>query len=338
MNTKFVWRLATCVLMVVFLCGRSFGNSCTVAVNLSPQTPPNFTIAGGGGSAQFIVNTGGISGFSCHWSLTENTFIHSSPLNGGGGSQFQFTVNFSVDPNPDFVTRTGSIKVTQTEDQSSSSETIQQNPATGDFAIAAAPGSQNVAPVNGTSYNLTIGRSGQFTGCVTLSSSGQPAGVGVSFSSNPVCGSTATMNVTTTGSACAGTFPIIISGTNGSVTRSTSVELAIGGDFNINLASNSQAVVQGLSTSIPISISQFSGFTAPITLSASGQPSGVTVSFTPNNTQGNSTTMTITTTSTASLGTFPLSVSGSSGCITHAFTDTLSISPNWWEAIQQLLD
>jgi len=96
-----------------------------------------------------------------------------------------------------------------------------------DYSLSASPGSQAVVQGAATSYTVTINRTGGFTGSVTLSASGLPAGAGASFSPNPATGTSSTLNVTTLAATPAGSYPLTITGTSGTLSRTTSVTLVV---------------------------------------------------------------------------------------------------------------
>jgi hypothetical protein len=239
MKSPHILRLgAMLLLLVLSISSKSFANPCSVAISVSPAGP--FPIAGGGGSSSFIINTGGNGTNSCHWTITASSFIHPSLLNGGGGSTFQFSVNFTVDANPNLAARSGSIVVTQTEDSTSKTLIINQAAATGDFSLGVAPGSQGVISGGSTTYNLTMSRSGGFAGAISFPApSGLPSGASASFVPNNTTGTSSVMTITTSGTTPAGTYPIIISGVNGTVTHTVSATLIV-----------SPGVAHGLTTAV----------------------------------------------------------------------------------------
>ena len=96
-----------------------------------------------------------------------------------------------------------------------------------DFSVSATPASQTVVQGASTSYTVTVTRTGGFTGTVTLSSSGLPAGAAATFSPNPNATGSSTMSVTTAATTPVGSFPVTISGASGASTRTTSVTLAV---------------------------------------------------------------------------------------------------------------
>src|SRR2546426_2054430 len=97
-------------------------------------------------------------------------------------------------------------------------------PANPDFALSATPALQTVTQGGGTTYTVNISPSGGFTGAVSLSADGLPAGASASFSPNPATGS-ATMTVDAGATTSTGSFPVTITGTSGNLSHTTSVSL-----------------------------------------------------------------------------------------------------------------
>jgi uncharacterized repeat protein (TIGR03803 family) len=99
--------------------------------------------------------------------------------------------------------------------------------------------------------------------------------------------------------------------------------------FLISASPSSLSVVQGNHGTSTITTTIGNGFNSAITLSASGMPSGATVSFNPNPIpapgSGNS-TMTITIGSRTPTGTYPITVTGNGGGIQQNTTVTLTVT------------
>src|SRR5207302_877025 len=94
-----------------------------------------------------------------------------------------------------------------------------------DFELSASPTSQTVFPAGSTSYNVTtISTPSGFTGQVSLSVSGLPAGANGSFTPNAATTSS-TLSVTTSASTPIGTSTLTITGISGSLTNITTVAL-----------------------------------------------------------------------------------------------------------------
>src|SRR5437879_3957859 len=145
-------------------------------------------------------------------------------------------------------------------------------PANPDFALSAAPASRTVTQGGSTTYTVNISRLGGFTGSVTLSVSGLPAGASASFNPNPATGS-ATMTVTTTATTSTGSFSATITGTSGTLSHTTSVSLVVNAaavpDFSRSLPSPPTRRSSDRSTTYTVNISPSGGFTGMVTFSAS---------------------------------------------------------------------
>jgi len=100
-------------------------------------------------------------------------------------------------------------------------------------------------------------------------------------------------------------------------------------DFSISASPSSVSIAQGASGSSTITTAVSGGFSSAVALSASGVPSGVTVSFSPSSIAApgsGSSTMTITVASTAATGTSTITVTGTGGSITHTTAVTLTVT------------
>jgi hypothetical protein len=205
---------------------------------------------------------------------------------------------------------------------------------TPDFTISAAPTAVSAAQgASNTSIITTTALNG-FNAAVNLSASGAPAGVTVSFNPASIAapgngGSTVTFTVGST--AATGTYPIAITGTSGGITHNATVNLTVtaASDFTISAAPTAVSVAPGAAGTSTITTTALNGFNSAITLSASGAPAGVTVSFNPAQiaAPGNgSSTATFTVGSTAAAGTYPISITGTGGSLTHSTTVNLTVT------------
>jgi hypothetical protein len=110
----------------------------------------------------------------------------------------------------------------------SSGETIIEPVVTGTIALTLLPGSATVAAGGTGSVGLSISRGGGFAGPVTLSVSGVPAGVSLTFGSNPVSTGTfsTSVNISVAAGTAASSGAVVITGT-GSGAAVTSVTFAL---------------------------------------------------------------------------------------------------------------
>jgi hypothetical protein len=98
-------------------------------------------------------------------------------------------------------------------------------------------------------------------------------------------------------------------------------------DFSMSASPTSLSVEQGASASSTISTAVTSGTGQAVTLSASGQPAGTTVSFGPSSvTAGGSSTMTVNVGASTSTGTYTITVTGTGASATHSVNVSLSVT------------
>jgi subtilase family serine protease len=97
--------------------------------------------------------------------------------------------------------------------------------------------------------------------------------------------------------------------------------------FNLSASPASLSVVQGHAGTSTITSTVTGGFTGAITLTATGQPSGVTVGFSPTSITGaGSSTMTMTVGSSTAVGTYTITVKGTSGSTVATTTVSLTVT------------
>src|ERR1043166_3056126 len=204
-------------------------------------------------------------------------------------------------------------------------------PSGPNFSIAASPASQTVTAGAGTSYTATVTASGGFTGAVTFSVSGLPAGASASFNPTSVTGSgSSTMSVSTSTTTPAGTYTLTITGTSGTLSHSTTVQLVVnpvGGvpDFTISVSPASLNVTRGNTGRYTVTIGAVNGFTGTVSLSVTGLPSRVTASFSPTSVTGSgNSTLSVQVARNASRGARTLTITGTSGSLSHSTTATLT--------------
>jgi PKD repeat protein len=99
---------------------------------------------------------------------------------------------------------------------------------TPDFSIAGTPSTRTVARGGSTSYTASVTALNGFTGTVTLSVSGLPAGATPTFTPATVNGAgSSTLTIATGATTAAGSYPLTITGTSGSQTRNASVTMTV---------------------------------------------------------------------------------------------------------------
>jgi len=244
----------------------------------------------------------------------------------GSGTSTMSVTTSSTTPTGSYPLTIAGTSGTQTH--TASVTLVVTAPVTPNFSLSASPASQSVVQGASTSYTVTITPSGGFTGSVTLSASGLPAGAAASFAPNPAT-STSTMSVTTSSTTPTGSYPLTITGTSGTLSHTASVTLIVTAaatpNFTLSASPSSQTVTQGASTSYTVTITPSGGFTGSVTFSASGLPAGATASFAPNPATSTS-SMTVTTATTTPAGSYPLTITGVSGTLSHTASVTLVVT------------
>lgn len=200
------------------------------------------------------------------------------------------------------------------------------------FSLSASPASVTVAQgAKGTS-TITSTVTGGFGSAISLSATGQPAGVTVGFSPASITGAgTSTITLTVASSTATGTYHITVTGTSGSTLETTKVSLTVTRvkpNFTISASPTSISVARSSSGTATITTTVSGGFNSAISLSASGQGAAQTVTFSPSSIAApgsGTTTMTVIVGKSASLGNHTITITGKGGGAQHTTTVTLNV-------------
>lgn len=102
---------------------------------------------------------------------------------------------------------------------------------------------------------------------------------------------------------------------------------ASSGDFSLAASPSSQIVYQGNSSNYTVSVTSSNGFNGNVSFSLTGLPSGATANFSPSSVSGSgSSTLTISTTASTPTGNYPLSITATSGSLSHSTQVTLAVA------------
>jgi uncharacterized membrane protein len=196
------------------------------------------------------------------------------------------------------------------------------------FNITTTPKSVIVTPGSSAAVTISTTVSGGFDSAILLSASGLPSGATVSFKPRSIAApgsGSSIMTISTTASAPSGSYIFTVMGTGGGATHTANVVLTVSNpQFSIKATPRTVTITAGSSATVTITSAVFGGFDSAISLSASGQPSGTTVSFDPTSIAApgaGSSTMTISTTSSLPTGGYIISVTGTGG----GASDTTSV-------------
>jgi subtilisin family serine protease/uncharacterized membrane protein len=305
---------------------------------------PDFTVSASpasvtvspGGSTSLAVSISGTNGFSGDVSLSlaglsgsQAGWSFAPPIvaGGGGASQLSVTTASTIAPGSYPLTITGmSGSMTRT---AAATLDVSGPP---DFSVLASPSSQSVTAGNGASYSVAVGALNGFTGDVALTVTGLPASVGAASLTPAVVTSAGTsqLAISTSVTAAPGSYPLTVTGTSGSTSHSSPVTLVVSAppDFGVGVTPGSRTVSAGANATYSVSVSALNGFTGGVTLALSGLPGAVgAATFTPATVSGAGTSqLTIHTSASAPSGSYPLTVTGTSGATTHTAAVTLVVA------------
>lgn len=195
-----------------------------------------------------------------------------------------------------------------------------------DFSLSANPTSLSVAAGGSGTTTITITRVNGFTSPITLAVGGLPSGVTGSCTPNPVTASSCTLTIAVASTAAAGPATLTLTAAGGGRTHVLSLGLTITGapDFSISPPNNIVVPAGGCGTSTIVLTR--SGLTASVAFTLSALPTGATATFNPASITGTSTVLTVCVASTTPVGTYPLTITATSGTLAHTTTLTLTVT------------
>jgi uncharacterized membrane protein len=245
----------------------------------------------------------------------------SSSVVTGASATVTFNVASSVP-----VGTVATATVTGTGGGITSSIPIKLSVITPDFSLAASPSQLNVNQNGSVTGTINIAQIGGFTGAVSLSASNLPSGVTATFSPASATGSFSVVTFTASGTAALISSQVMITGTSGSLSHTTSINLTVQPPLDdFSLSAGSPTITQGGTGSTTVTITPMGIFNGSVALSANGVPGGVTATFSPASATTSS-TLTFTATSTASLGIATITITGTSGNISHTIQIHLTVN------------
>src|ERR1700744_1178056 len=327
-------------------------HSATVGLTVTPAAAaPDFTLSLA--PASIAVQQGGTG---------KTIFVNAVPVNGFSGT---VNVNLSglpsgVTANPSTLSltpgtaqsvtltaasgaTTGDAKVTVTGAAASVTHTAslalsvtQAPPADLGFALTLSPASLTVTQ-GGAGQTVSVNavsRTG-FSGTVNVKIRGLPIGVTASpstLSLTPGTAQSITLNAST--SAAVGNATVTFAGTARSLKHSATLALTVAAtasstpDFTLSTAPSSIAVTQGAAGQVvSVSAAPTNGFSGSVKVNLSGLPSGVTANpSTLNLTPGTAQNITITAAANAATGNATVTLTGTSGSLTHTASLKLAVN------------
>jgi subtilisin family serine protease len=336
------------------------GGSSLGARTLSGGTASLTTSALSGGSHSITATYGGDSSFSGSTSQSPSYMVAQAPTSTSltstlTNSQFGQTVTFTATVSSSTTTPAGTVTFldgstalgTGTLNSGSASFST-STLAVGSHSITATyDGNSNYQASTSNSISLSVSKA---TSTTSLSSSPNPSTVGQSVTFTATVSPAAATGLVTfsDGSTTLGSANLI-SGKASFSTSSLSVgshtikatysgdtnvigstsptitQVVNSADFSISASPSSRTVSRGSTASYTITITRISGFAGSISLGVTGQPSGSTVSFSANPVTNTRSTLSVRTRSSTPRGTYTLTITGTSGSLSHTTTVTLTV-------------
>ena len=215
----------------------SHTTSVTLVVQAAPTadfslsaTPSSQTVVQGGSTTYTVTVTpsGGFTGtvtFSASGLPTGAAgSFNPTSVTTSGSSTLAVTTATTTTPGTYPFTVTGT---TSALSHTASATLVVNSASAGNFSLSANPTSRSIKQGTTTTYTVNITRT-SFTGGVTFSVSGLPAGTTATFSPNPGTGPSSTLTVVSAGRTTpTGTYVLTITGVSGSLTRTTTVTLVV---------------------------------------------------------------------------------------------------------------
>ncbi len=211
--------------------------------------------------------------------------------------------------------------------------------ATPVVAVTVGPADLTI-PVGGSgSSTATIARSGGFAGAVSLTATGEPTGVTVTFGSATIAAGATTSTISVAvaaGTVAPASIPITINAAGtGVTTAQTTLTLTVtaaatpGATLAVSSATSTLQARDTTATTVA-TIARTGGFAGDLILSQTGAPAGVTVTYAPSPIAVGATTSTISirSSTTAVPGTYPIVISAAgTGITAPTVTYTLIVVP-----------
>src|SRR5947209_1962748 len=201
-----------------------------------------------------------------------------------------------------------------------------------DYSLSLAPAALTIAQAANGTATVTITRT-NFTGAVTLSLGGAPAGVTGAFSPAAPTGTSSTLTVSVAAAVAPGVYNLTVDGTGTPGNRSTPLTLTVSAapDYTLSLSPTAAlAIERGATGTTTVTITR-TNFTGAVTLSLGSAPAGVTGSFDPATPTGTSSTLTVVVGAAVTPGVYNLTVDGTGtpGTRSTPLTLTVSAAPDY---------
>jgi len=289
-------------------------NEATATPQLTPPAAPAYLTATPGNTRVLLSwpSSGGATGYNVKRSPSYSGTYATIAVNVSG-------LSYNDTGRTNGTTYYYVVTALNTAGEGPPSSVAYATPEPSDFTLSASPASLSALPGGGASSTLQVNALYDFSGTVGLTVTGAPSGVTASLSPTSVVGGgTSTLTVTLGGSVPPNTsYVLMVTATSGSLSHAVTVPLAVP-DFGLAVSPTARSVPQGHARRVGVIVTSLNGFGSAISLTVSGLPAGVTASFGPNPVNGGGlSVLSLSAGAGAAPGTYGLTVTGTSGLLTH---------------------
>lgn len=199
-----------------------------------------------------------------------------------------------------------------------------------DFTFVATPAILSLGIGSSDTFTATVWFVGGFDSMlVDLWVTGVPVGVTATYDPDPLPHQGASAMMVDVGpSATPGTYTLTMGATSEGIMHSQDVTLVVTDkpDFTLALSPKTSGTGAGGTATIDVMVTPQNGFAAAVMLAASGLPAGASATFTPNPAAPPGGKLDVMTTAATAPGSYPFTVTGTSGLLTHMTDGTLVVS------------
>ena len=200
-----------------------------------------------------------------------------------------------------------------------------------DFLMAAGVSSLTIAQGGSASTSVTVTPISGFNGTVDLSVDGLPAGVTVVVTPPSILNGSGSAGLvfSATPLTVPGIYTLTIRGISSLLMHSVNLQLKVlpPPDFTLSVVPPAVALAVGAPATAIVSTTALYQFNGSVALSVIGLPPGVTGSFNPASIMGTgSSTLTLNSTGAVTAGTYPITVQGISGALSHTTMFNLTMA------------
>jgi cellulase/cellobiase CelA1 len=324
---------ATTGTATITLTGTSGSLSATGGIRLIVKPFPRFTIAPSAAALNIVQTGSGTDTIK----ITDVGGFSSAVTLAASGLPSGVTATFGTNPatassmltlKASSAAKLGAATVTITGTSGSLTATTTLKlvvEAAPSFTLSPSPATLAVTQGKSTTSTVKVTGSDGFSGAVTLIASGLPTGVTATFATNPTTASSV-LTLVASSTAKTGVASIKITGTSGSLTAVSGIQLTVNvaPRFTVAPSATTLSVTEGSSGTDTIKVTDIGGFSGAVTLAASGLPTGVTATFATNPATATS-ALTLAADSTAKTGAATITITGVSGSLTATTTIKLTV-------------